>query len=167
MYCFSYLESVCCSTLHLGEALGEDQRWVLGRKGKSMLPALFITSFHPVTLEPFRELEPHDWIVSFHIISEAPLLCVRLADRFLAKFEDGVSVISLVGTLNLQLNAAKNLARFSGCPLPEALLTSDTPSNLRTRRLPSCLVWKPYISTSKKGNLECLQDVCESLQMES
>lgn len=146
------------------EALGEGQRWVLGRKGKSMLLAICIMFSHPVTLESFKELEPHHWIVSFHILSEAPLLWVQLADRFLAKFEDGVSV---VGTLNLQLNAAKNLERFSGCPLPEALLTSGTPSNLRTRRQPSCLVWKPYISTSKKGSLECLQDAHENLQTES
>ena len=57
-----------------------------------MLPAIFITSFHLVTLESFKELEPHDWIVYFHILSEVPLLWVQLADRFLAKFEDGVSV---------------------------------------------------------------------------
>ena len=72
--------------------MGEDQRWVTGRQGKSMLSAICITSFHPVTLESFKELQPHDWIVSFHILSEVPLLWVQLADRFLAKFEDSVSV---------------------------------------------------------------------------
>lgn len=75
----------------MGEARSEGQRWVLGRKGKSMLPAICIMFFHQVTLESFKELEPHDWIVSFHILNEAPLLWVQLAERFLAKFEDGVS----------------------------------------------------------------------------
>ena len=141
---------------------------VLGRKGKSMLPAICIMFSHPVTLESFKELEPHAWIVSFHILSEAPLSCGcnLITDSWQSSKMVWV-VVSLVVTLNLHLNAAKNLERFSGCPLPEALLTLGTPSNLRTRRQPSCLVWKPYISTSKKGSLECLQDVRESLQMES